>query len=72
MNPFAKSGDEVINYEFPVFPDPVRQKLEFSVSKGVYTGDFVEMQKFQKPKKEEATVVQPAIFQDFKKVIDSR
>jgi hypothetical protein len=71
MNPFAKPGDDIINFAFPVFPDPERKKVEFTVTQGVYTGTFVEMQKFQKPKKEEATVVQPVILQDFKKVLDS-
>ena len=72
MNPFAKPGDDIMRFEFPVFPDPERKKLEFTVSKGVYTGDFVEMSKFKKSAKEVATVVQPVILQDFKKVVSSR
>jgi len=71
MNPFAKPGDDVMRFEFPVFPDPERKKLEFTVSKGVYTGDFVEMNKFKKPTKADVPVVQPVIYQDFKKVVSS-
>jgi hypothetical protein len=71
MNPFAKPGDEIIRYQYPVFPDPERKKLVFTVSEGVYTGDFVEMDKFKKPTKAEIPVVQPVIYQDFKKVLDS-
>lgn len=72
MKPFAKP-EEVVPYKYPVFPDPEHKKLEFSVSAGVYTGNFVDFEKAPKvqKQKEEATIVQPVLYQDFKKILGS-
>ena len=72
MNPFVKPGEEITSFQYPVFPDPERKKLEFTMTKGVYTGDFVAMDKFKKSTKAEVPVVQPVIYQDFQKVFKSR
>ncbi len=69
MNAFAKP-EEASPYEFTVFPKPEEQVTEYSNIEGsveYVLKDFTTAEPYIAS--EEAVVVQPALFQDFKEVI---
>ncbi|HEY5038705.1 MAG TPA: hypothetical protein VIJ93_06510 [bacterium] len=69
MNAFANPEDATL-YEFPEFPAPPRKVISFPVPEGGQTGNFVDFEHSQsQPQEESTTVVQTAIFQDFKEVL---
>jgi hypothetical protein len=69
MNAFAKP-EEASNYEYPEFPAPPREEIQFPVAEGVSPGGFVSFEESQNiPPEEVSTTVQTAVFQDFKQVL---
>ena len=69
MNAFARP-EEAFHYEFPEFPKPEDQVTEYANVEGAVEyqlRDFTTSEPYIAS--DEAAVVQPAIFQDFKEVI---
>lgn len=69
MNAFANPEDAFL-YEFPEFPAPAREQVQFNVPEGVQTGSFVDFEhSLEQSQEQTMSVVQSAIFQDFKEVL---
>jgi hypothetical protein len=69
MNAFAKP-EEAFSYQFPEFPKPDQQATEYANVEGAVEyqlRDFMTSEPYIASN--EAAIVQPAIFQDFKEVI---
>jgi|HubBroStandDraft_1064217.scaffolds.fasta_scaffold86335_2 hypothetical protein len=69
MNAFAKP-EEAFSYQFPEFPKPDHQVTEYANVEGAVEyqlRDFTTAEPYIAS--DEAAIVQPAIFQDFKEVI---
>jgi hypothetical protein len=69
MNAFAKP-EEASPYEFPEFPKPEDQVTEYANVEGTVEyqlKDFTTSEPYIAS--EDAVIVQPALFQDFKEVI---
>jgi len=69
MNAFANPED-ALPYEYPEFPAPERPNLEVEIPAGTSASGFVDYQQaLEQPAEENVTVVQTAIFQDFREVL---
>jgi hypothetical protein len=68
MNAFA-NPNEASPYEFPEFPAPEKQQLDLSLLESASSTFKDFQQSLSEPQEAVVTVVQTAVFQDFKAVL---